>query len=112
MPVINFGYRNHFLDEASPLELRARLVYIFRVRQRGSAVVCTAYTPARNTTRVFLCFQALKIDTVITFNPWGENPQASCRCASFRSTLQHPPAPSSTLQHPPAPSHALVQESS
>eukprot|EP01043_Picozoa_sp_COSAG02_P031395 COSAG02_NODE_2047_length_10013_cov_3.500403_4_plen_347_part_00 len=49
-PVINFGYRNHFLDEASPLELRARLVYIFR---------------------------ALKIDTVITFNPWGhgeENP--------------------------------------
>ena len=49
-PVINFGYRNHFLDEASPLELRARLVYIFR---------------------------ALQIDTVITFNPWGhgeENP--------------------------------------
>ena len=49
-PVINFGYRNHFLDEASTQELRARLVFIFR---------------------------ALKIDTVITFNPWGhgeENP--------------------------------------
>ena len=30
MPVINFGYRNHFLDEASTQELRARLVYIFR----------------------------------------------------------------------------------
>ena len=48
--VIHLGYRNHFLDEASPTELRARLVYLIR---------------------------ALKIDTITTFNPWGqweENP--------------------------------------
>ncbi len=48
--VYHLGYRNHRLDEASPLELRARLVFLFR---------------------------ALKIDTVFTFNPWGhgeENP--------------------------------------
>ena len=46
----NLGYRNHRLDEASPTELRARLVFLFR---------------------------ALKIDSVFTFNPWGhdeENP--------------------------------------
>jgi LmbE family N-acetylglucosaminyl deacetylase len=43
--VINLGYRNHFLDGESPLELRARLVFLIR---------------------------ALKIDTVLTFNPWGE----------------------------------------
>jgi LmbE family N-acetylglucosaminyl deacetylase len=49
-PVINLGYRNHFLDEASVQELRARLVFLFR---------------------------ALKVDTVISFNPWAhgeENP--------------------------------------
>ena len=48
--VIHLGYRNHFLDEASPIELRARLVFLIR---------------------------ALKIDTITTFNPWGhweENP--------------------------------------
>lgn len=48
--VFNLGYRNHRLDEASPLELRARLVYLFR---------------------------ALKVDTVFSFNPWEhweENP--------------------------------------
>jgi LmbE family N-acetylglucosaminyl deacetylase len=48
--VFNLGYRNHRLDEASPLELRARLVYLFR---------------------------ALKVDTVLSFNPWEhweENP--------------------------------------
>ena len=48
--VFNLGYRNHRLDEASPLELRARLVFLFRM---------------------------LKVDTVFTFNPWGhseENP--------------------------------------
>ncbi|MBT5874054.1 MAG: PIG-L family deacetylase [Candidatus Latescibacteria bacterium] len=48
--VYNLGYRNHRLDEASPLELRSRLVLLFR---------------------------ALKVDTVLTFNPWGhgeENP--------------------------------------
>jgi LmbE family N-acetylglucosaminyl deacetylase len=44
------GYRNHHLDGDSPLELRARLVFLFRL---------------------------LKVDTVFTFNPWGqgeENP--------------------------------------
>ena len=48
--VINLGYRNHRMDGASPLELRSRLILLFR---------------------------ALKIDTVFTFNPWGhgeENP--------------------------------------
>ena len=44
------GYRNHFQDGDSPLELRARLIFLFRM---------------------------LKVDTVFTFNPWGnweENP--------------------------------------
>ena len=48
--VYNLGYRNHRLDEASPVELRARLIFLFR---------------------------SLKVDTVFTFNPWGhgeENP--------------------------------------
>ena len=48
--VIHLGYRNHFLDEAAPTELRARLVFLIR---------------------------ALKIDTITTFSPWGhweENP--------------------------------------
>lgn len=48
--VYHLSYRNHRLDEASPLELRARLIFLFR---------------------------ALKVDTVFTFNPWGhdeENP--------------------------------------
>ncbi len=48
--VFHLGYRNHRLDEASPTELRARLVFLFR---------------------------HLKVDTVFTFNPWGhgeENP--------------------------------------
>jgi len=44
--VFNLGYRNHRLDEASPLELRARLIFLFR---------------------------ALKVDTVLTFYPWGHN---------------------------------------
>ncbi|MFA6107454.1 MAG: PIG-L deacetylase family protein [Candidatus Latescibacterota bacterium] len=44
--VINLGYRNHLLDEAAPLELRVRLIYLIR---------------------------ALRIDTVLTFNPWGHN---------------------------------------
>jgi LmbE family N-acetylglucosaminyl deacetylase len=44
--VINLGYRNHLLDEASPLELRVRLIFLIR---------------------------ALKIDTILTFNPWGHN---------------------------------------
>ena len=48
--VFNLGYRNHRLDEASPTELRSRLILLFRY---------------------------LKADTVFTFNPWGhgeENP--------------------------------------
>ena len=48
--VFHLGYRNHRLDEASPTELRARLIFLFRY---------------------------LKVDTVLTFNPWGhseENP--------------------------------------
>jgi LmbE family N-acetylglucosaminyl deacetylase len=48
--VFNLGYRNHRMDGESALELRARLVFLFRL---------------------------LKVDTVLTFNPWGhweENP--------------------------------------
>jgi len=48
--IFNLGYRNHRLDEASDLELRCRLIFLFR---------------------------HLKVDTVMTFNPWGhveENP--------------------------------------
>ena len=48
--VFNLEYRNHRLDEVSIVEIRARLIYLFR---------------------------ALKVDTVLTFNPWGhweENP--------------------------------------
>lgn len=48
--IFNLGYRNHRLDEVSPVELRARLIFLFRL---------------------------LKVDIVSTFNPWGhgeENP--------------------------------------
>ncbi|MBM3262240.1 MAG: PIG-L family deacetylase [candidate division Zixibacteria bacterium] len=48
--VFYLGYRNHLMDEASAVEIRARLIFLFR---------------------------ALKVDTVFTFNPWGhgeENP--------------------------------------
>ncbi|MBI4551189.1 MAG: PIG-L family deacetylase [Candidatus Latescibacteria bacterium] len=48
--VFFLGYRNHLMDEASPIELRLRFIFLFR---------------------------ALKVDTVFTFNPWGhgeENP--------------------------------------
>ncbi len=48
--VFNLGYRNHRMDEASSIELRARLIFLFR---------------------------QLKVDTVFTFNPWAhhdENP--------------------------------------
>jgi len=48
--VFNLGYRNHRLDEVSIVEIRARLIFLFR---------------------------ALKVDTIISFNPWGhweENP--------------------------------------
>lgn len=48
--VFNLGYRNHRMDGESSLELRARLIFLFRL---------------------------LKVDTLFTFNPWGhweENP--------------------------------------
>jgi LmbE family N-acetylglucosaminyl deacetylase len=48
--VFHLSYRNHRLDEASPVELRARMIFLFRL---------------------------LQVDTVFTFNPWGhdeENP--------------------------------------
>ncbi|MEE2657215.1 MAG: PIG-L deacetylase family protein [Candidatus Latescibacterota bacterium] len=48
--VFNFGYRNHRQDENSMLEQRCRLIFLFR---------------------------HLRVDTVMSFNPWGhweENP--------------------------------------
>lgn len=48
--VFDFYYRNHDMNQISSLEFRSRLVFIFRM---------------------------LKVDTVLTFNPWGhgeENP--------------------------------------
>lgn len=48
--VFNLGYRNHRMDGDAPVEVRARLIFLFRL---------------------------LKVDTVFTFNPWGhgeENP--------------------------------------
>jgi LmbE family N-acetylglucosaminyl deacetylase len=44
--VFNLGYRNHRMDGDCPLEIRARLVFLFRL---------------------------LKVDMVFTFNPWGVN---------------------------------------
>jgi LmbE family N-acetylglucosaminyl deacetylase len=48
--VVNLYYRNHLLDQADPGELRARLMFLFRL---------------------------FKVDTVFTYDPWGpyeENP--------------------------------------
>jgi len=48
--VYDLNYRNHMLDAVSPLELRLRLIFLFRL---------------------------LKVDTVICYDPWGhyeENP--------------------------------------
>jgi LmbE family N-acetylglucosaminyl deacetylase len=48
--VYDLYYRNHMLDAVSPLELRLRLIFLFRL---------------------------LKVDTVISYDPWGhyeENP--------------------------------------
>jgi LmbE family N-acetylglucosaminyl deacetylase len=48
--VYDLGYRNHMLDAVSPLELRLRLIFLFRL---------------------------LRVDTVICYDPWGhyeENP--------------------------------------
>jgi LmbE family N-acetylglucosaminyl deacetylase len=47
-------YRNHMLDAVSPLELRLRLIFLFRL---------------------------LKVDTVVCYDPWGhyeENPDHYC----------------------------------
>jgi LmbE family N-acetylglucosaminyl deacetylase len=48
--VFDLNYNNHMMDAASPSELRARFIFLFRL---------------------------LKVDTVITYDPWGhyeENP--------------------------------------
>jgi len=48
--VLDLGYQNHRLDDAHPIELRARLIFIFR---------------------------AMKVNTVVSYDPWGhyeENP--------------------------------------
>jgi LmbE family N-acetylglucosaminyl deacetylase len=48
--VLDFGYRNHQMDEISRLEMRERLIYLIRL---------------------------LKIDTIVCYDPWGiyeENP--------------------------------------
>ena len=48
--VFNFFYRNHMMDGISPIELRERLIFVFRL---------------------------MKVDTVISYDPWGhyeENP--------------------------------------
>lgn len=51
--VFHFYYQNHEMDNISSLDIRARLIFLFRF---------------------------LKVDTVVTFNPWGhgeENPDHS-----------------------------------
>jgi LmbE family N-acetylglucosaminyl deacetylase len=48
--VFDLNYRNHLMDGISPLEMRARLIFLFRL---------------------------MKVDTVISYDPWGhyeENP--------------------------------------
>jgi LmbE family N-acetylglucosaminyl deacetylase len=48
--VFDLNYRNHYLDEVPPTEIRNRLIFLFRL---------------------------LKVDTVLSFDPWGhdeENP--------------------------------------
>ncbi|MBA7564824.1 hypothetical protein ES708_06492 [subsurface metagenome] len=42
--VLDLSYRSHRMDETSPVEIRNRLIFIFR---------------------------SLKVDTVLTFSPWG-----------------------------------------
>jgi LmbE family N-acetylglucosaminyl deacetylase len=54
-------YRNHMLDGVSPLELRLRLIFLFRL---------------------------LKVDTVICFDPWGiseENPDHSVTASAVEA---------------------------
>ena len=48
--VFNLGYRNHQMEDVDPIEVKARLIFLFRV---------------------------LRVDTVISYDPWGlyeENP--------------------------------------
>jgi LmbE family N-acetylglucosaminyl deacetylase len=48
--VFNLGYRNHCMEDADIIEIKARLIFLFRV---------------------------LKVDTVVSYDPWGhyeENP--------------------------------------
>jgi LmbE family N-acetylglucosaminyl deacetylase len=42
--VFDLNYRNHLMDGVSPLEMRARLIFIFRL---------------------------MKVDTVVSYDPWG-----------------------------------------
>jgi len=67
--VVNLYYRNHLIDQADPGELRARLMFLFRL---------------------------FKVDTVFTYDPWApyeENPdhatvaravEAACWMAAYR----------------------------
>ena len=48
--VFNLNYRNHYMDDASRVEMRARMIFLFRL---------------------------LKVDTILSYDPWGhyeENP--------------------------------------
>jgi LmbE family N-acetylglucosaminyl deacetylase len=70
--VYHLNYRNHYLDEVPPTEIRNRLIFLFRL---------------------------LKVDTVLSFDPWGhdeENPdhyitaqavEAACWMAAGRLDL-------------------------
>jgi LmbE family N-acetylglucosaminyl deacetylase len=70
--VFDLNYRNHYLDEVPPTEIRNRLIFLFRL---------------------------LKVDTVLSFDPWGhdeENPdhyvaaqavEAACWMAGGRLDL-------------------------
>jgi LmbE family N-acetylglucosaminyl deacetylase len=70
--VFDLNYRNHYLDEAPPTEIRQRLIFLFRL---------------------------LKVDTLLGFDPWGhyeENPdhyvaaqaaEAACWMAGGRLDL-------------------------
>lgn len=70
--VYDLHYRNHYLDEVSPTEIRSRLIFLFRL---------------------------LKVDTVLSFDPWAayeENPdhyiaaravEAACWMAGGRLDL-------------------------
>jgi len=51
-------YRNHMLDGVSPLELRLRLIFLFRL---------------------------LKVDTVICFDPWAHYEENPDHCATARA---------------------------